>query len=743
MNELIKLITSDQQKQLLSLLINGPDFVSLCTINGDVNYVNGSGCAMVGLERDKKNKLVDTEFLMPFEVDRFNQEVNPTLMKEGKWIGKIVYRNFLTGEPIPVHTTNLLIYDSETALPISRATIARDLRQEELALSQQKKLMTLVNSSKDLMSLLTLSGTNEYINESGRQLLGIDTQEDIRKIHISSLHTEDQLRFVEEELLPSVMQHGQWSGTFSARHYLSGEIIPLENNCIRIDDPHTGQPTAIGAVMRDLRPDLKAQEAIRHSEEKFRKLMMHAPVAMGLLEGAAFRVSAANPHMLFLWGKTDEIIGLPLVKGLPEIEGQGFIEILQKVRESGVSYYGYETHIQLHRQGQLEDAYFNFVYARSEEEADTIIVVATEVTRQIQAKKELEESEQRFRSLILDAPMATALYKGKDLIIEIANPAMLELWGKDESVIGKPLHEALPELVGQPFIPRLLEVMKTGILYHTDQEKAELVVNGELQPFWFNYTYKPLYNGSGIIDRVLNMATDVSSLVRLQKIKDDFIALASHELKTPMTTIKGYAQLLASRLEVEHDSLENKMLFKINQQIDKLNQLIVEMLDVTHIRAGKMLFRPRLFDPGTLTAEIAEDLRSVYQTHAITLNVKENAAVYSDPDKITQVITNLLSNAIKYSPGKTEIIVSVFVEQQYVIVLVRDFGIGVSEEHRTKIFDQFYRVNEGSGGTYPGLGLGLYISSEIIKHAGGKIWMEPAENTGSIFGFKLPVYKGQ
>lgn len=739
MNDLLKLVTSDQQRQLLALLINGPDFVSLASTEGHVTYLNEAGRRLLGLESIAEVYRHSSEYIIAEEKADLQNEVTAVLMTEGRWIGNMHYRHFKTGEAIPVHVTTMLIYDEKQQHAVGRATIARDLREKQRAFTQQQKLMTLIDHSKDLMSLLTLDGTNEYINESGKKLLGIEDQQDVRTIHISNFHTPDQLAFVEQELLPSVMNTGAWSGNFAIRHFRTGEIIPLENNCIRIDDPYTGTPSAIGAVMRDLRPENSAREAILASEQKFRALITQAPVAIGLLEGEDLVISAANTYMLQIWGKRESIIGMPLIKALPELESQGFIDLLQEVKRSRRNHYGNEVLAKLHRNGKLEDAFFNFVYSPSGE--NQVIVVATEVTLQVLSKKALKESEERFKSLILDAPMATALYRGKDLVIEIANPAMIRLWGKDDTAVGKPLIAALPELEGQPFIPRLQEVIETGITYHTEKEKAELLVDGQLQTFWFNYTYKPLFDESGQVYGVLNMAVDVSSLIRIQNARDDFFSLASHELKTPLTTMKGYYQLLQSHLQFSEDSTEKKMLHKIGQQIDKLTQLIIEMLDISIIREGKMPYNACPFNLSELITSVAEDTQQVYPAHEIIVSGHTPVWVNADQHKIGQVISNLLNNAAKYSPGASKILVNMFFNHESVTVTIRDFGIGIAENHKEKIFEQFYRVNESKDKTYPGLGLGLYISSEIIKKAGGRIWVEAAEDIGSIFYFQLPTFQ--
>ncbi|WP_111630409.1 PAS domain-containing protein [Larkinella arboricola] len=148
----------------------------------------------------------------------------------------------------------------------------QDYTDEYRASAEQQKLLTLVENSVDLMSVLGLDGRNTYINKAGKQLLGIDDDQDVTRIPIADLHTPEQMDFVRTQVIPTVMTTGRWSGQFAARHLKTGEIIPLYNNCLRIDDPVTGQPLAIGAVMRDLRPEMAAQKALEESREQFRLL---------------------------------------------------------------------------------------------------------------------------------------------------------------------------------------------------------------------------------------------------------------------------------------------------------------------------------------------------------------------------------------------------------------------------------------------------------------------------------------
>lgn len=699
---------------------------------------------MLGLDSLEEAKRPNSDYLMPGEMEKLQEEINRELFEKGSWRGKVTYRHFKTGEAVPVHGTTMLIYDPETGAAQGRASIARDLRPELAAQSQQRKMMTLAENSIDLMSLLELNGTNSYINPAGKELLGIDPDADINRIPIADFHTPEQLAFVNKELLPGVMENGRWSGRFAIRNMKTGEIIPMENNCIRIDDPDSGEPVGVGAIMRDLRPELAAQEAILGSEMKFRQMIMQAPVAIALVEGPDLNIIAANPAMLDLWGREETAIGRRFSEVLPELKDQGFHETIIRAGETGETYYGNETAAGIYRNGKLENNYYNFVNARvgiSASGSYSVLLIASDVTAQVKARKDLEESEKRFRSLMLEAPMATALYTGENLVIEVANEAMLKLWGKDPSVIGKPLIEAVPELEGQPFIPLLKKVLQTGLSYHADQEKADLVVGGTLQSFWFNYTYKPLHDASGKVYGILNMATDITRQVLLQQQKDEFIGIASHELKTPVTSIKAYVQVMEAAFRQKGYQKEVTMLSRMGVQINKLTNLISDLLDTTKIQAGKLQFNETWFNFNELVNEVIEDMQRTTSKHRIVSVLEESGDIYADPERIGQVLTNLLSNAIKYSPRADKIIVRTSVMENQLKLCVEDFGVGIAEEKQEKVFEQFYRVSGDKQHTFPGLGLGLYISSEIIKREGGRIWVEAVEGKGSTFCFTLPRYQ--
>lgn len=486
-----------------------------------------------------------------------------------------------------------------------------------------------------------------------------------------------------------------------------------------------------------------ARKRIAVADSRFRKMVADAPVAIGVLQGEDLVVESANREMLALWGKTTAIIGQPFFEVLPGLNGHMFRDMLQEVLRSGERAYGNEIKVRLERNGITDDCYFNFTYApvrNDEHQLTGVMIIAGEITEQVKAKLGLQESEQRFRSLIEDAPMATAMFEGRDMVVKIANEAMFSMWGKNASVLGKPLREAVPELIGQPFLQILDNVYTSGIAYHADQQMAYLEVNGQLQPFWFNFTYQPLYNEQGEVYAVLDMAVDVSKQVQLQKQKDDFLGIASHELKTPVTSLKAYIQVLEMLMANEGgDTTRLEMVRSMNNQVNKLTSLIEDLLDVTKIQAGRLQFNEAHFEFSALVNEALEDIRYTTGKHAILLDNTAKGLVFADKERITQVIANLVSNAVKYSPHSDRIIISAANNDAEIHFYVRDFGIGIPEDKKDKVFEQFYRVSDRKQHTFPGLGLGLYISSEIVRNQGGRMWVDSAEGKGSTFYFSLPL----
>ncbi len=236
-----------------------------------------------------------------------------------------------------------------------------------------------------------------------------------------------------------------------------------------------------------------------------------------------------------------------------------------------------------------------------------------------------------------------------------------------------------------------------------------------------------------------NMIAENQRLQEISRQKDDFISMASHELKTPVTSIKAFAQLLEQDFADMGNTQAAKMLSKMNLQIVKLTSLIGDLLDVTRMEGGKLQYHLDYFDFNEMICDVVREMQLTTRGHIIKVDLVKAPPVFGDKDRIGQVLTNLLSNAIKYSPRSKNIDVISAKDEKSISVCVKDYGIGIRKEKQEKIFHRFFRVNGAKEDTYPGLGLGLYISSEIIKRHNGIISIKSIKGRGATFCFKLPL----
>lgn len=225
-------------------------------------------------------------------------------------------------------------------------------------------------------------------------------------------------------------------------------------------------------------------------------------------------------------------------------------------------------------------------------------------------------------------------------------------------------------------------------------------------------------------------------------LRDDFISMASHELKTPVTSLKIYTQGLQKQIEITDKNMSIEQLKKMNNQVDKLAMLITDLLNVSRMQLGKLEFNEQSFNLNKQVKETIESIQSTTKKHKIIVEGTIEKNVWGDKDRIGQVLTNLLTNAIKYSPLSDKIIVQLSSEKDVAVVSVQDFGIGIEKQHLNKLFNRFYRVTDPNEKTFPGLGIGLYISYDIIRRHNGTMSVTSNKGVGSQFSFTLP-YKRQ
>jgi PAS domain S-box-containing protein len=259
---------------------------------------------------------------------------------------------------------------------------------------------------------------------------------------------------------------------------------------------------------------------------------------------------------------------------------------------------------------------------------------------------------------------------------------------------------------------------------------------------WIGMKGVPRVTADGVFEGYIGSGMDITEMKEHEQIKNDFIGMASHELKTPITSIKAYIQLL---LTIYKNRSEDEFLLKslttVNKQINKLTRLITDLLDVSKMESGRLSLNSEPFVLHDVLKETVEEVQHTATHHDIVYSGLAGPTVYADRDRIAQVVTNFLTNAIKYSPESDRVDVNVTATPAEVKIEVRDYGIGIDPQEQAKIFNRFYRVEGRNEQTFSGFGIGLYVAAEIIKRHDGRVWVESEKGMGASFYFSLPVHQ--
>ena len=375
-------------------------------------------------------------------------------------------------------------------------------------------------------------------------------------------------------------------------------------------------------------------------------------------------------------------------------------------------------------------------FSMKEENCDMILLAIQDVSEQKSLEVKTRENEERLQLLIHNASdIITVLDATGSITYE--SPAIEPVLGyKPEERVGKNIHT--DSIVHPDDRQTKINLLQKSVASPTENIMGEFRLrhkNGNYR------TIDAIFNNKlddPKISGVIATYRDITERKILESHKDEFIAIVSHELKTPVTSLKAYLQILEENITQSKDNNPTLLVSKMNTQVDRLTTLIRDLLDYARIDSNRLHFREEEYEINELVHEITEEVQTTTKQHVIETTLSRPVILFGDRYRTGQVITNLLSNAVKYSPKANKINISTVVEKEKVKVFVQDFGIGIDALHQQKVFDRYYRGTEKPH-HFPGLGLGLYIASEFIRRQGGDIGVASEPDEGSTFFFSLPM----
>lgn len=543
--------------------------------------------------------------------------------------------------------------------------------------------------------------------------------------------------------------------------------------------PVQSHPAAEAALRESQGREQATRAEAERQRRQWEQLFRRAPAAICIFGGPEWVYEFVNPgYQAMFPGR--ELLGKRLVDALPEVAGQPLMNILRHVYDTGETFEGKAVLVPLARtsNGPIENIYFDLTYqARYNDEGqiDGFVTYAYDVTEQVLARRQREQYEAKLHHLYEQAPVAIAIFRGPQYVIELANPAACAIWGRTpQQALGQPLFELLPEAAGQGFEQLLSSVMETGVPYVAHELPSYIDRHGRRDKVYWNFVYQPLAEAGGTITGVTVVATEVTDQVlarrQVQRLNEElatkseelatineelfatneelntanhqltrtnadldaFLHTTSHDLSNPVATITNL--LLAVRRELPLGGTSSQLpalLDLLQEATERLQHTLRQFTDVSRLQTAR--------EPAAAPVPLAQVLRQVLHELEATLAhtgaqlevlVPEVVTVALPEKNLRSIFYNLLSNALKFRHPERppRIRISYWPQQEYQGISVQDNGLGLNAQ-QARQFAMFQRQHphlEGSG-------VGLYIVNKILENVGGSLDVQSQPGQGSIF----------
>lgn len=489
---------------------------------------------------------------------------------------------------------------------------------------------------------------------------------------------------------------------------------------------------SINEELRTVNQELKIKvEETTTGTNNLQNLINSADIATIFLD-RSFRVALFTPPARVLFNLIPNDIGRPLSDITNKLDNTNILQDAELVLDK------LQT-IEREVEGPNGKLFMMRVlpYRTEEDRINGVIITFFDITARARAEEALKISEERYRAAMQSANMAAWDW-------DIANDKII--WNDQHFLVLGLEPDTTPKSTSfffnfvHPEDTQLVTDELRNAVSKTGTYRAEFRIKraDNNKTSWMRGYGRVVARDADKATRMVGVMYDITENKIVEQQKDEFIAIASHELKTPVTSIKVFAEILQEQFELANDTQNVNLLKKLNGQIDRLTDLISDLLDSTKIAEGRLELKREKIDLNALIKEMSEEVQRTIKKHSIVLKLDDLPEVTADSERIGQVLNNLLTNAVKYSPKGGDITIVSQKFDKYIRVSVSDEGIGVAKDARSRIFEKFFRITNPSMQPYPGMGLGLYISAGIIERHGGTVAVESDEGKGSSFSFTLP-----
>lgn len=751
-----------QSQWLRVTLASIGDGVISTDAQGWVTYMNRVAEQLTGWNEEEAIGTPLTEVVRIVN-ERTRQPVeNPALrvLREGVVVG-------LTNHTILISRDGTECPISDRASPmvddmgdvIGAVLVLRDVTEHKRAEQVQARLAAIVESSHDAIISKTMDGVIQTWNAAAERLFGYTAEEAVGQ-GIMLIIPPDRVD-EEPEIIARLAQGERIEHFETVRVAKGGKLLDV-SICVSPLIDSDGRVIGASKIARDITAQKEAeqrQERLHRETEidrsRLADVFQRAPSFLAVLRGPDHVFEMANDRYFELIGER-EILGKPIREALPDVEGQGFFELLDQVYQTGEPFVAGDMSVVLKRgpEQKREEFFLEFIYQPLKDpdgSVSGILVQGIDLTERKRAQLDLAmvtaESERRRRlyETILSATPDFVYVFSLDYRVLYANDSLLTMWDRpSEQVIGKTFLE-----IGYPDWHAAMHEREIDEVRTTKKPiRGEVPFNGAHGRRIYDYIFVPVFGADGEVEAVAGTTRDVTERKEMEDIlretdrnKDEFIALLAHELRNPLAPLRSGLQVM--RLAERNSAAMAEAQDIMDRQLEHMVRLIDDLLDISRLSQGKMELR-------RLPVTLAEVIRSAIETadsaiktagHKLTVDLPpEPIHLNADLTRLAQVFSNLLTNSAKYTEYGGQIWVTARCEGAEVEISVRDTGIGILPNDLPQVFEMFSQVDGHMERSNGGLGIGLALVRGLVeKHEGTVHAMSEGQDKGSTFTVRLPI----
>lgn len=629
----------------------------------------------------------------------------------------------------------------------------------------EERFRTMAEGTDVLIAVTDADGKPFYFNKAWSKTTGRPLAMLLEKGWVDLLHTGDKEEYLaihSNALLDKVSYSGEFRVKDSNGHYhwllkkgtprflKDGSFIGYISSCVDITERKLAEKELqeiheelavsneeLSALNEEITSSMKELE-LSHaelgiSEERFRSLIRQAPFGICVIRAVDLMVVEVNDGYLEVIGRKREDIENHTIWDVVAEAAESYAPVLQKVIDTAISFKALEHELVLVKNGIPQTVFLDFVYEpvkNTSGAVSSIMVVVIDVSDKVKARRAIEDVEERIRLAVEAAEIGT--YEYNYISNELTSSDRFnEIFGFEHGVsrneILNTYHPSDRHLSDEAHE----NAKSTGKLFY---ETRLLFADQSIR--WVRVLGKVYYDEESKRTRLLGTVLDITEYKRLQQQKDDFISIASHELKTPITSLKASLQLL-ERMKANPTPFLPRLIEQSTKSMGKISELVEDLLNVSRMNEGQIQLNKA---PFVIAEMLDNSCIHIRQEGKYELLIEGNLAleVNADEHRIEQVVVNFVNNAVKYAPNFKQIFISVEKIGNVAKVAVTDKGPGIASDKLPHLFDRYFRADE-TGAQVSGLGLGLYISAEIINRHGGEIGVDSELGKGSTFWFTLPL----